>query len=58
MAGKQPGEVMTGLMTGAIAAPVWLRVGRARHLVRPEDVDAVARGLLLALELEELRPAE
>lgn len=46
-----PGSLMADLMTGALAVPVWIRCGRARHKITPESKDAVARGLLIALEM-------
>jgi len=47
-----PAGLMAGLMTGEIPVPVWIRIGRTRHRITPENRESVQRGLLIAIELQ------
>ena len=52
MADYTLGSLMTALLTGELPAPVWVRNGRTRHKITPENKEGVAKGLLIALEIQ------
>lgn len=51
VAGLSPGEVLMHLDEGNIPKHCFLKIGHARHRIRPETLDAFKRGLLVASEL-------
>lgn len=48
-------RLMVQILTGAIELPVWVKIGRARHLVTEENNRDVCRGMLIALEIQQFR---
>ncbi len=50
--GYSIGGLMAALMSDDIPALCYLRIGRMRHRITPENKKDIARGMLLALEIQ------